>query len=72
MTKQNALEKAVSIAGSQVRLAQLTGIKQQNISYWLLKRGGVVPAEEVRKICAAVDFRVKPEDLRPDLFTVAA
>ncbi|KZN65275.1 hypothetical protein N473_01515 [Pseudoalteromonas luteoviolacea CPMOR-1] len=61
-----ALKAAISIAGSQTKLAgQLPGVAQQNISYWL-KRGGIVPAEHVIEIEKVTG--VSRAELRPDLF----
>lgn len=64
----NALEKAISIAGSQSELARRSGVKQQNIWYWLNEAGGRVPAEKVSDLCKAVDNEVTPNDFRPDIF----
>lgn len=37
-TQPNAVEEAISKAGSQVRLAELLGVKQQIISVWLHRK----------------------------------
>jgi DNA-binding transcriptional regulator YdaS (Cro superfamily) len=61
----NALEKAISIAGSQTALAQRVGTKQQNVSQWAKSR---VSPEFVIGVSRAIDFMVTPHELRPDLY----
>lgn len=63
----NGLLKAISIAGSQEKLAQIIGgtVKQQHISYWLKND---VPAERAIQIEAALKGRVTRSELRPDLW----
>lgn len=61
----NALEKAISIAGSQTALAQRVRTKQQNVSQWAKTR---VSPEYVLGVARAVDFQVTPHQLRPDLY----
>ena len=61
------LQKAVDIAGGQTRLAKLIGVSQPRLWNWL-NRDLVVPAEYVHPICSAVDNKVKPIELRPDIF----
>jgi len=72
MKTNNALEKAISLAGTQTALSQASGIKQQNISYWLTRCNGKVPAEYVHDLCAAVGGQLNPNDFRPDIFKSAA
>lgn len=61
----NALEKAISIAGGQTALAQRVGTKQQNVSKWAKSR---VSPEFVIGVARAIDFKVTPHQLRPDLY----
>lgn len=68
----NALEKAISLAGSQSALARKSGVKQQNIWYWLNKSGGKVPAEMALPLSLAVESKVTIYDFRPDIFGSAA
>ena len=68
----NALEKAISIAGSQSALARKSGVKQQNIWYWLNKSDGRVPAEMALPLSLAVDSKVAASEFRPDIFGTAA
>lgn len=62
-----ALEKAVRIVGSQVKLASLIGKKQGHIWNWL-HRDERVPGEVVLDIEKATDFQVTRHELRPDLY----
>lgn len=69
----NHLNTAIAIAGSQSALARLMQQKsgyrvtQQSICVWI--KTGKIPAKAVPAICRAVDHRVLPADLCPDLFT---
>lgn len=55
------------MAGSQARLAMLIGppVKQQHVSLWLRTR---LSADYVIAVARAVDFRVTPHELRPDMY----
>lgn len=64
----NALDRAIALVGSQSRLANVIGTKQQNISLWR-KNGGTAPAEYVLKIERATG--VSRYDLRPDVYGTA-
>lgn len=59
------LQTAISILGSQEKLAESLGVKQQHVSYWLNNR---VPAERCRDIERATDGAVTCQMLRPDVF----
>ncbi len=61
------LEKAVSLAGGQTKLALAIGISQPRLWNWL-NRDNSIPAEFVRPICQAVNNEVSPDELRPDIF----
>lgn len=68
MTPQQALRKAIEIAGNQSRLHRAIGTKfPQNIQWWVVK--GKVPAEWVKRIEAATG--VPATELRPDIFGTA-
>lgn len=60
-----ALEKAISIAGSQAELARRIGKKQPHIFKWLNSPHGV-PPEHCYSIEVAVGRGVTRRDLRPD------
>ncbi len=65
---KNPLLEAISIAGSQAKLARLVGVNQQDISYWLHKARKGIPLEHVPDIERATGGRVTRYDLRPDFF----
>lgn len=65
---KNPLLEAISIAGSQAKLARLVGVNQQDISYWLRKARKGIPLERVPDIERATGGRVTRYDLRPDFF----
>lgn len=69
--KQNPLEKAIEITGSQAELARRIGKKQAHIWNWLY-RDSRIPAEVVADIEKATGGKVTREQLRPDLFGKAA
>ena len=62
-----ALQKAVSIVGSQTALAKACKVSQSYVWNWL-HRDGRVPAEFAIPIAAATNFAVKPHDLRSDIY----
>ena len=62
----NAIEKAVSIIGSQSAVARLFGIKPQAVQLWC--SSGRVPAERVIEIEKATNGEVTRQELRPDLY----
>lgn len=68
----SAFERAIKIAGGQSALSRKIGRSQSVISYWVTRRGGLVPAEVCADIEAAVDGAVTRQDLRPDVFGVPA
>lgn len=61
----DALRRAVSVAGSQVRFGKLIGVGQPSISKWLANDVSL-PAEHVLKVEA--ETGVSRHDLRPDLY----
>lgn len=65
VTPQDALRRAVEIAGSQAALARILGISQPSVWKWLDK-GKPLPAEHVHTVVAATG--ISKEELRPDLF----
>lgn len=66
------LEKAITIAGSQAKLAKRikdeTGkyVSHQAVQQWCAK--GMVPVNRVIDVVRAVQFKVTREQLRPDFF----
>jgi len=61
-----AIERAVKIAGSQKKLAQMVGVSQPNVWSWLHDKKRVSP-ERVLPIVKATEGQVKAYQLRPDL-----
>ncbi|MBG5881483.1 MULTISPECIES: transcriptional regulator [Morganellaceae] len=59
------IKKAVSIVGSQQKLANLCGVSQPAVNKWL--RGGRVAPERVQAIVNATEGKVKAHEIRPDL-----
>ena len=64
MTRE-LLETAISQLGSQAKLAEACGVKQQSI--WQAKDSGRVSAELALQIEKATGGTVAAKDLRPDL-----
>jgi DNA-binding transcriptional regulator YdaS (Cro superfamily) len=60
-----ALHKAISILGSQTRLAKRLGTYPQLVQSWTKTK---VPARWARSIEAATGGKVRAIDLRPDIF----
>lgn len=59
------IEQAITLAGSQAKLAEACGVKQQSI--WQAKETGRCSAELALQIEHALDGRVTARQLRPDL-----
>ncbi|MDN5680117.1 MAG: helix-turn-helix domain-containing protein [Ewingella sp.] len=65
-----AIKKAVSITGSQQKLASLCGVKQPTVWRWL--HGGGIDARYVMRIVKATEGEVKADEIRPDLADLLA
>lgn len=63
-----ALARAVGIAGSQSALARIVGVRQMHVWNWLNRGTKRVPGEYVIPIARATGWRVTPHELRPDLY----
>lgn len=63
----NALNKAISVVGSQKSLATQIGVVQSAVANWL-KRGSTVPSEYCLQIERATKGAVTRQELRPDDF----
>jgi len=61
-----AIEKAISVAGSQKKLAVIVGVSQPNVWCWLHGKKKVSP-EKVPAIVEATGGEVKAHQIRPDL-----
>lgn len=66
MTPQEALARAIDVAGGQVALSRRIGARQNTIHYWLHKTRFGVAAEFVLAIESATG--VPRHALRPDLY----
>lgn len=64
--EQNAIQKAVAIAGGQSSLARKLNIRPQAVQKWC--SSGVVPANRVIDVEKAVLGAVSRGELRPDLY----
>ena len=59
------IQKAIDIAGSQKKLADLCGVAQPTVWRWL--HGGGIDARYVMKIVSATNGKIKVAEIRPDL-----
>lgn len=60
------LDKAIGIAGSATKLAELLSTSVMNVSHWKNRNRGRVPQARVLTIFRATG--VTPHELRPDLY----
>ncbi|MDK2375285.1 YdaS family helix-turn-helix protein [Serratia fonticola] len=60
-----AIQKAVSIAGGQQKLASLCGVSQPTVWRWL--HGGGINTRYVKRIIKATGGKVKATEISPDL-----
>jgi DNA-binding transcriptional regulator YdaS (Cro superfamily) len=65
---QSPLQRVIKLIGTQVALAKAIGVKQAHIWNWLNRDGGEVPPAYVLKACSAVEWKVTPHELRPDIY----
>lgn len=65
MNLQN-YRKAILVAGSQVKLAEKMGEKVGLIGIWVQRK--MVPAERVIQVCRAIEYKVTPHEIRPDIY----
>lgn len=63
--KNEVIQKAIVIAGSQQKLAELCGVKQSSVWRWL--HGGRVDPANVMAVVRATSGQVQAHQLRPDL-----
>ena len=62
----NAIQKVVETLGSQRELARKAGATQQAVSVWL--KNGKPGDLFTIAVARAVEFKVTPHELRPDLY----
>jgi len=65
---ENPLIKAIDICGSQTMLGKKIGKGQYLVSAWVNRYGCKVAPEYVIDVATAVDWKVTPHELRPDLY----
>lgn len=68
---EQAVIRAIDLAGGQSALARLCGKKQQHVYNWL-KRNKKIPSTEVIKVETALEGRLKRHEIRPDIFSIEA
>ena len=51
--------------GNQSQFARLVGVSPQLLTHWRKTR---IPADKVVRVCRLAGGRVKPHDIRPDIF----
>lgn len=66
--KHPLVAEAITIVGSQAKLAKAAGVSQQSISFLLNRQMGM-SAEMAVRLERATGGRVSKERLRPDLFS---
>ncbi|EAW5735679.1 TPA: transcriptional regulator [Citrobacter freundii] len=66
---ENAIQKAVRLAGGQSALARAIGVTQGAVWKWLNNHQKISPQNAVA-ISMATNGEVKPYELRPDIPTV--
>ena len=54
--KNEAIEKAISICGSQVKLSQECGVSQVSVSFWL--NGGGINAKYIPRIVKVTEKQI--------------
>ena len=64
-----ALLKAIEIVGGVTNLSLEIGVPHSNISSWLYGDRDI-PPKYVPKIVEATNWKVKPEELRPDVYVI--
>lgn len=60
--RNEALSKAIDLAGGAAALARTLNISAQAISQWKL-----CPPDRVREVSSATGWQVMPAELRPDI-----
>jgi len=67
----DALQKAVDLAGGQLPLAKMIGVRQGDVWKWLNRaKREVPPAEYAIPIERAVGGQVTRHELRPDIYPI--
>lgn len=61
------LDRVIEIVGTQAELARRIAVKPAYVWNWLY-RDKAVPPDAVRAVAEAVDWKVTPHELRPDIY----
>ncbi|MCQ9124735.1 YdaS family helix-turn-helix protein [Rodentibacter caecimuris] len=56
-----AIEKAISICGTQQALAEKCGVNQSSVSFWL--NGGGITGKSIKRIVAATNNQVNESEI---------
>ena len=64
---EQAVIRAINLAGNMSALARLIGKPQTTVSTWK-HRDKRVPADMVLTVSRALDWRITPHQLRPDIY----
>lgn len=67
--KKPALAKAIDIVGGVTNLSLDIGVDYTSISKWLYTDMRI-PAHHVPKIVKATNGKIRPEELRPDVYII--
>jgi DNA-binding transcriptional regulator YdaS (Cro superfamily) len=65
---KSPLIKVLDIAGTQTALAAKIGTGQATVSAWVNRYDNTVGADYVIKVSEAVEWKVTPHQLRPDIY----
>ena len=65
---ENPLLNAIRICGSQSELGKRIGKGQYIVTAWVRRYGCKVSAEYVVQVSQAIDWKITPHELRPDLY----
>ena len=63
--KNQVIEKAISICGSQAKLSQMCGVSQVSVSFWL--NGGGISAKYIPLIARATKGKVSEIEILKSL-----
>ena len=70
MSMRSITKQVVELLGGQTAVAEVAGVKQQTVGYWV-KSSGKIPAEYVRAIETELKKRgatISRYDMRPDVY----
>jgi len=63
----NIFSRIEAIFGSPIAVSRALGHSSRQVwNNW--KRRGQIPAEDVLRVCAATNWLIQPEEIRPEVF----